>query len=388
MEVPSSYIDGYKKARRIAPVLATNYIDHTTIGDPLADALIADLAQLPAAEAEHLIKQALTENEAVPATAPASLENFIHTCAQQPPWLDFEQLQIGCRMFHRNTQLAIAAMAAGVLVEGFATNIAQSFFLTGGMRHRGVRRLRQNNRHMLEIFMPGGLSRYGDGWALTIRIRLVHAKIRHLLANSDDWDTAHLGLPISAAHLGYAIAAFSARLLQFMKSLGASYSEEEQAGFMAVWRYCGHLMGVPETILFREQADALELLRIGRLCEPASSVESIAMASSLIHSIPLVIGHSDSQERKRMAHYVFKVSRALIGNELADELRLPPSRTWGVLWQFRFLTWLETIAGKLNPRGTRVRSKITMLLDFSHFESEGVNYKLPDHQYADRSSEW
>ena len=128
MEVPNSYIDGYKKARRIAPALATNYIDHTTIGDPLADALIADLAQLPAAEAEHLIKQALTENEAVPATAPASLENFIHTCAQQPPWLDFEQLQIGCRMFHRNTQLAIAAMAAGVLVEGFATNIAQSFF--------------------------------------------------------------------------------------------------------------------------------------------------------------------------------------------------------------------------------------------------------------------
>ena len=184
------------------------------------------------------------------------------------------------------------------------------------------------------------------------------------------------------------MAAFSARLLQFMKSLGASYSEEERTGFMAVWRYCGHLMGVPETILFRDEADALELLRIGRLCEPASSVESSAMASSLVHSIPLVIGHSDPQERKKMAHYVFKVSRALIGNELADELRFPPSRTWGILWQFRFLKWLETIAGKLNPRGTWRRSKITMLLDFSHFESEGINYKLPDHQYADQSSKW
>lgn len=197
MPLPRSYIDGYKKAQRSAPALATNYIHHTTIGDPLADALIEDLAPLPAAEAECLIKQAINGSEAVPATAPASLENFVGEYAQQPPWLDFEQLQLGCRMFHRNTQLAIAAMAAGVLVEGFSTNIAQSFFLTGGMRHHGIRRLRQNNRHMLEIFMPGGLSRYGDGWALTIRIRLVHAKIRQLLANSDEWDTAHLGLPIS-----------------------------------------------------------------------------------------------------------------------------------------------------------------------------------------------
>jgi len=198
-----------------------------------------------------------------------------------------------------------------------------------------------------------------------------------------------LGLPISAAHLGYAIAAFSARLLQFMKSLGASVqSGEEQTGFMAVWRYCGHLLGIPETILFRDEADALDLLRIGRLCEPAPSLESIAMASSLIHSIPLVIGHKDPRKRATMAHHVFKVSRALIGSELADELRLPPSRAWGILWQFRFLNWLETMVGKVNPRSTRARSKITMLMDFSHFESEGINYKLPDHYHGEQSSKW
>ncbi len=28
----------------------------------------------------------------------------------------------------------------------------------------GVRRLRQNNRHFLDIFFPGGLARNGDGW--------------------------------------------------------------------------------------------------------------------------------------------------------------------------------------------------------------------------------
>ena len=39
---------------------------------------------------------------------------------------------------------------------------------------------------------------------------------------------------MSAAHLGYAIAAFSARLLLHMKTLGARYTDEEYASFMAV----------------------------------------------------------------------------------------------------------------------------------------------------------
>ena len=104
----------------------------------------------------------------------------------------------------------------------------------------------------MEIFLPGGLYRDGDGWKLSVRIRIVHARLRHLLNNSEDWDTEAWGMPLSAAHLGYAISAFSARLLKHMKTLGAGYNAEEYASFMTVWRYTGHLMGIPETILFRD----------------------------------------------------------------------------------------------------------------------------------------
>ena len=79
--------------------------------------------------------------------------------------------------------MILAAFVAGVLIEGFTTNIAKSFFITGRVRDQGVRRLGQNNRHMLEIFLPGGLCRHGDGWKLSVRIRIVHARIRHLLNN-------------------------------------------------------------------------------------------------------------------------------------------------------------------------------------------------------------
>ena len=57
--------------------------------------------------------------------------------APKPPeWVDLPSFLPGCRMFHRNTRLVLAGMVGGVLVEGFSTNIAKSFFLTGRLRDR------------------------------------------------------------------------------------------------------------------------------------------------------------------------------------------------------------------------------------------------------------
>ena len=226
-------------------------------------------------------------------------------------------------MFHRNSGVILAAFVAGVLIEGFTTNVAKSFFITGRVRDQGVRRLGQNNRHMLEIFLPGGLYRQGDGWKLSVRIRIVHARVRYLLNNSEEWDSEAWGMPISTAHLGYAAAAFSARLLKHMKTLGAVYDDEERASFMAVWRYTGLLMGIPETILFHDEEEALKLYDIGLICEPDAPIESIVMAHSLINSAPLIAGMTSPQDRERLANYVYRISRGLIGRETSERLMYP-----------------------------------------------------------------
>ena len=69
-----------------------------------------------------------------------------------------------------------------------------------------------------------------------------------------------------------------------MKTLGAKYDDEEYASFMDVWRYSGHLMGIPETILFHDGEDALRLYDIGHICEPVFAPESIVMAHSLVNA--------------------------------------------------------------------------------------------------------
>ena len=390
LHIPSDYAQGYDFARRENAARATNYVKHTLIGDPEADAVMEELQRFPQSEQFRLIEACMDEDEEGMRAAPPLLLEFFKKLGTPPAWVDHKAFTPGVRMFHRNSNLILAAFVGGTLVEGFSTNIAKSFFITGRVRDQGVRRLRQNNRHLIEIFMPYGLARNGDGWKLSVRVRLVHARIRRLLSESGEWDADAWGVPISAAHVGFAITAFSARLLIHMKRLGAVYNEEESRSFMDVWRYTGHLMGIPHEILFKDGEDALELFRIGLMVEHTPGVESISMANSLINSAPLIIDVDDPAERRSLSTYVFRASRALIGKDMADALDYPRSSSRGFLRLFRLQQLYYRIRAKLLPgRSSNSNfTRFTSLLQASAFDDAGISYRLPDHVYAEESSNW
>jgi len=387
MSIPSDYRDGYEKARLVDAEMADAYVQHMHLGDPVADAMMGELAAIPAKDAHRFIEAGMEGDQDVLKDAPPLLVKFFDSLNNPPDWLDTAAFVPGIRMFHRNSRVVLVGFVGGVLVEGFATNISKSFFITGRLRDQGVRRLKQNNRHMLESFLPGGLDRQGDGLKLSVRVRIIHAQLRQLLKESDDWDSDAWGLPLSAAHLGYSITAFSARLLKHMKGLGATFDEEERASFMAVWRYIGYLMGIPETILFKNEDEALRVFRIGGMVEPPISLESIAMSNSLIASAPYVAGIPDHDARVKLTDYAYKLSRALIGDPLADELKYPHGRSLGVLLNFRNLGRPRRIMGKSFPKlVNNPYTYFTGLLEVSAYDEAGISYRLPDHVYAEESS--
>ena len=391
LAIPSDYVETYERARRADPERARNYIVHTMIADPVCDELMRQLDEVSADDADRFVRAAL-EDPGDPALrdAPAAVHVFVEDLETLPDWVDPTGFSGGIRAFHRDSAACLAAMLGGVLVEGFTTTIARSFFITGRLRDQGVRRLRQNNRHMIELFLPGGLDQRGDGWRLSVRIRLIHAKVRHLFNMSDDWDSAAWGEPLSAAQIGFAVTAFSARMLQHMRSLGANYSQAERDSFMGVWRYSGHLMGIPETILYRDYDDALALFRIGRLCEPDPGIESVALANALINSAPVVAGITDPEARRKLAKYIFVVSRAMIGDDVADQLNYPPSRTFGVLAWFRLQRRFHQFIRHRLPRFARESgfAAFNTLLEVSALQELGIDYRLPDHVYAEKSRRW
>ena len=380
--VPSAYAESYAKARLQDQAAADNYIKHTTIGDPVLDPVMEELSSLPPGDLHRFIKAGIEQQDEVLRRAPQPLRDFFKNY-EDPPWFDYEALRPGINAFHANVDLMLVAFVTGVLVEGFSTLIAKSFSITERVSST-KRRLQQNNRHMMDIFFPGGLYRENDGWKLSTRIRFVHTRIRHLLAKSEDWNHEAWGTPVSAAHLGFAISVFSKRLLEYSVLVGARFSEEEKKSVLDVWRYAGYLMGIPETILYTDAADAEEVYKISYMCEPLPDADSIAVANGLIQAIPSVADVKDPVEIEKLTHLAYRLSRALIGNKLANSFEFPKTRKLGTLFSYRMKQRLLRVLQRNQVRS----NNFTQLLQISVYDEDGLSYRLPDHVKHAQSNEW
>lgn len=387
MQIPSAYVEGYEqKARLHDQELADLYIRHTTIGDPVLDPIMEEISSIPVYDLHAFIEAGIEGHDRVLQEAPQPLRDFFRNF-EEPSWLDYEAFKPGIRCFNVNVDLMLVAFVTGVLVEGFSTLIAKSFNTTGRVAAT-PRRLMQNNRQLMEIFYPGGLHRNGDGWKLSMRVRFVHARIRQLLTKSGNWDQETWGAPLSAANLGLAIAIFSMQLLRYSKLVGTSFSIEEQESVLAVWRYAGYLMGIPETILYTDGADAERKHNIAYMCEPPPREDSVAMSNALIKAIAPVAGVTDPKEQEDLTDLAYRLSRALIGQELAEQFGYPKHsrlNTMITLYSFRIK---QRVLRFLNSKQLVKSQNFSQLLQISVYDEGGISYRMPDRVKASESSKW
>ena len=389
MKIPPAYRSGYEKARALNPGLAAKYVEHTVVGDPQADAVVDALASFDQREAHRFIQAGMEQDSKALADAPLALREFFERIETPPPWFDPDSVHAGCRAFHEYSDLFIPAFFV-VTLQNAATLISKAFYMTGRVKTtHGLRRIRQNTRHFIEIMLPGALERDGEGWKLSVRIRLVHAQVRRLLRASGNWDEAEFGMPLSAAHLALSSANFSATMLWQAERLGARPGAESRASFMQIWRYASWLIGSPEPLLFEgDESRTAELHRIATACEPPPGDESAVIANALVNAVPQVAGVVDSVEQRKMALHVFRVSRALLGNEVADRLRFPRQQTAGLLAWLRWKRGIRGVAHRLAPRmaGHWRGNSFAFLLDASMIPD--LSYRLPDRLEAEKTSPW
>lgn len=393
MKIPSAYTEGFTRVKRLNPGLADQYISHTTIGDPIADPLMDELAGLGRQDENRFIMAGLHGDDKTLARAPECLRDFFDEMNKPPPWLDPEIFDAGCRAFHSHSDLFIPAFFL-VTVQNATSLIAKSFHATGRVQSGfGLRRIRQNVRHFVEIMLPGALMEQGDGWRLSVRIRLIHARLRKLIneegGGGKKWDKAAWGTPISAAHMGLSSANFSATMLQNATKLGALMDRETRNSFMQIWRYASYLVGTPESLLFDgDEKRTREFQRIASLCEPPPSRESVIIANALVQALPEIAGKIHPKEQEKMLKFVYRVSRAVLGNQLADQLSFPKYNTTGYLPALRALRMLFGLIHRSVPdiadkwRG----QNFIFLMEASVLD--GLRYQLPSHVRVDKSVEY
>ena len=380
MIVPSAYTDSYARARAFDAPRADLYMRHIHLGDPAADDVVRTLHALGGARRGAIMQAGIEGGPMAIPDAPENVREFFASMDKVPDWYDHEFSLLGSRGVYRNSNMFLAAFVAGVLIEGFSTLISKSFGITGMIIDKGVRRLKQNNRHVAEIFLPGGLDRNADGWKLSVRIRMIHAQMRFLLTNAEEWDYDSWGSPLSAAHIAYGASTFSSVLLKYARTLGAKVTDDESAAFMMIWRYSASLMGIVPEMLFENEKDALAINAIGNLCEPPPSIESCHMVHALINGAAILAGMETPADRRKMTKMIYRISRALVGDELADQLRSPPAVTFHAIPLLRVTNRSQELLSKylpaLMPKGHK--GQFEMMLSLSLYEDEGMRYRVPE----------
>ena len=389
MRMPSAYQDGYEKARALYPELADAYIENTLVGDPVADAAMESLAECSQEDRHRFIKAGMERDEEGLRAAPNALQEFFAVLDRPPPFeFDPELAAIGSRAFYKYSDMFFVGLVLDSLITGLSEGLAKAFYITGRTAGNS-RRVKQNTRHVVEITLPGGMERMGDGWKLTVRIRLIHAQVRLLLLNSDEWDVPTEGVPLNMAHMALAGTGFSAINLRSARKLGVRLTEDESAGFMHIWHYVNWLLGVPESLLYRTEDEALRIRKIARACEIPPGEKAIAVAHGYINTVPELLDVQEPAKQQKLLNGLFRVSRALIGNELADALDFPRQATFGILALTRLQRQFQILRSKIVPGAMpHAVENFSGLIHRSVYDISGISYRMPDAVKGDESSWW
>lgn len=295
-------------------------------GDPLADQGAADLWEIPVKGQMEMIDSAL--QSARDQTVPRSLHRLVESIRDTPQWVDFEQVNRGASLILRSGLLGGITLGAKSLIEGYCAPAGNKpLVFSGQLQKRTAMRLTETARFVEAVASPEELRPHGDGEEITLKVRLMHARVRGLLSADDRWRDDLWGLPINQHDMAATIHLFSTVFLAGIQFLGLQVSPQEEEDFFHLWRYVGFLIGVNEGLLPRSAREFRRQWEIFELTQAPPDEDSKELTLALLEG-PLRAAKTDEERRrlKRHTEWAKGVSRALIGKELADHLGLPENR--------------------------------------------------------------
>ncbi|RMG63360.1 MAG: DUF2236 domain-containing protein [Bacteroidetes bacterium] len=257
--------------------------------DPAADQAVASLvAELGPSGAHHLFDTLIRQVDLPPADLPPVLADFVHRHSSLPSWADAQQLRrAGTVFLDHGPKFLVYLYYLSLPTLYSCAKGAQVLALTGRLmpervgHERFSRRIAETGQFILDVMSPGGLQTGGKGIATTLRVRLIHAAIRHFLP-PDRWETAW-GRPINQEDLALTLMTFCISMFRGLERTGIALSPPDAEAYFHAWRVVGYLLGVEEELLPEDVAAGTGLHDriLGRQLAPSAAGRELVQA--LIH---------------------------------------------------------------------------------------------------------
>ncbi len=283
------------------------------VQDPLADRCAAQIKfTRPSGLLDEVERRAKEEG--------GDFQAFLDHCYTVPSWVDFDEMELGRRMYRRNGALQGLVLMCSSLVEGYAHNKpSQVLVATGRLQKDVSRRIYETGQMLHNIVGDDGLRPGGLGHRTIMEVRLLHAAVRQFLSNNPRWDVEKYDLPINQEDMAGTILEFDFMVVRGLKRLGVNISRREHESMHYFWRYGGYLLGVDEALLTTtlEEQEIMALQLTSHLYDPTPDSESLAKA--------LLRDMSGKPPFNLSYDVLLAFSRYLIGDKVADDLNIHSS---------------------------------------------------------------
>jgi hypothetical protein len=304
------------------------WIDGTRATDPLADAVVADFAELPHGVGMAMVRAALSDGIDSVDGAPDSLRRLFAAVDTEPDWLDHAALDRAAGHLVRHMASYGIVLAAASLTSGaMNAHAGMPLVITGRYTSQAAVRSLEVGSWLEQILTPGGLRRDRAGFATTLRVRMIHAFVRHHLWSGTEWDDAW-GAPIPQSYMAFTIAEFGHIALAAMEKLGVRYTRDELDDIYHLWRYVGLLNGVTEELNPTCEADHVRIEELYLLTAATPDAQDRDFVRALTHDylareIAELLPGGGAWKQNLSVTIVNGLTRAFIGDTAAATLGVP-----------------------------------------------------------------
>lgn len=295
-----------------------------SVGDPLADAIIGDLAaEGPLGNIYDLLGTVRARANA----GDARCQELLRHGSSVPNWADFSAMEKGQRLIASYAPWMGMSLFSGSLVGGsMFLKMALTTAMTGMLSGKPAKRLTETTAMVTRMALPGSMEPGGKAHEVMLRVRLLHAGLRRLLVDSGRFRHA-TEVPINQQDLAITLALFCYVNVRQLMQLGVKLRRDQIDSYVLLWRYAGYVLGIDEELLPKSIEDqqafylssCLHQVRPEKVA-PESKIllDAVAKGSKVI---PYPIART----------FLHQVTRYLAGDDYITGMKIEPMDDyWGI----------------------------------------------------------
>ena len=183
--------------------------------------------------------------------------------------------------------------------------------MSGRLREQAPRRVAETARFVAAVCAPDGMRPGGEGWLISVQVRLMHAQVRRLLWDSGRWQAEQWAAPLNQHDMLATMLLFSEVYVEGLRMFGFEISAEEAEDWLALWSVVAQLLGTEAALLPADFAEASRLRELIDASQGPPDADSRALAAALV-ATPLQLERFDPRLLAVRQSLICGLSRMLI----------------------------------------------------------------------------